>query len=177
MRQRNTCRRASSLVPGTKKEELPESQLPYSGAKETKLAGEPFRLCREQRKRTCRRASSLTLGTKKKDLPESQFAGPGDKAGGPAGEPVRLSWGVKSQPNRRFENIRFDVKPGLRTVFAGFALLELREKEDLPERADEERRLAGEPVRLSWGQRRRTCRRASSVSCPTEDLKTSDLQR
>ena len=144
--ERKLRARASSLILGTKKEDLPqsqfacvESQFAYPGdTKKEKSAGEPVRLCGEavrlswgHRRRTCRRASSLArrassliLGAKKEELLESRFAYPGAKEGGPAGEPVHL----------RGEPVRF--------------------KEGGP---------AGEPVRFSWGQRRRTCRRASSL--------------
>ena len=92
--RRRTCWRASSIILGRKKEDLPESQFAcvesqyaYAGDKEGGLAGGPVRLSWGQRRRTCARAraSSLILVTKKEDLLEGQFAYPGNQEGGLAG--------------------------------------------------------------------------------------------
>ena len=168
--RRRTCRRASSLVwransliLGTKKEDLPESQFACvesqfasCGDKEGGPAGEPVRLCGEPVRLSC-----------------------GDKEGGPAGEPVRLceepirlSRGQRRRTCQRASSL----------VWRANSLLAGPKKEDLPESqfacvesqfaysgdkeggpAGEPVRLCGEPIRLSWGQRRRTCGRASSL--------------
>ena len=146
--------RANSLILGTKKEELPESQfacveslsledLPesqfacasqfaYPGDKEGRL--ESQFAC--ERRRTCRtasslvwRANSLILGTKKEELPKSQFAS------------------VESQ----------FAYPGDKKGGPAGGLV-CGDKEGGP---------AGGLLRLSSGQRRRTCWRASS---PAERL-------
>ena len=94
LKVRAVALRRSSLVLGTKKEDLTQGQFAYFGDIEGGLAGEPLRLSWGHRRRTCWRASrlswwgqkrracwrdsSLTLGTKTEALPESQFDCPRD---------------------------------------------------------------------------------------------------
>ena len=182
--------RASSLIVGTKKEDLPESkfacvesQFAYPGDKEggpKGPAGESVRLCGEP----------IRLS--------------GDKEGGPAEGPVRLLWGQSRRICWRasslilgrasslvwiFKPIRLSWGQRRRTCWRASSLMLGTKKEDLLEGqfaypGDKEGRPAGEPVRLcgghirlSWGQRRRTCWRASSLILGTkkEDLPESQL--